>query len=204
MEKALADAKKEMQETVTGNTAESIADSIKEGFGNGLRSVRDFAGTAQDIIRKAMLSALEINALEKPIKDLFEKFAADAESGGALDKEEVEDFKNNFNQIITNATKFADEIEKATGVKLAGLEGTLSNNTLTGAIKGITEQQADLLAGQFGGQRVATLQLLDVQRTAQANLNQIQNNTANTVIELRALVAYMRDVTTGNKAIKIQ
>lgn len=205
IDQLLEQNKLQAQELFAGTTAQSITDTIKQGFSNGLRSVRDFAGTTEDIIRGAMLSALEVKVLEGPIKALFEQFAQDAEDNGGLDKEEVKNFTASINKTLTDAAKFTAEIEKATGIKLTAAQGqNAAQNTLSGAIRGITADQADLLAGQFGGQRIATLNLVDLTKNALVKFDDIRLNTANTVIELRALVSYMRSVIDGSQSFKIR
>jgi hypothetical protein len=88
IDRMLEENKVKVQELFAGTTAQSLVDSIADGFNQGFRSVQDFAGKTEDIIRGAMLSALKFQILEEPLKALFAKFAADAESGGGLDTSE--------------------------------------------------------------------------------------------------------------------
>ena len=53
-----------------------------------------------------------------------------------------------------------------------------SDNALSGVIKGITEQTAQLLAGQFGGLRITAFDQLSVARGQLTALNQIVFNTS--------------------------
>jgi hypothetical protein len=204
IDKALADAKKELNESLTGTTAADIASMIADGFGQGLRTVREFAGKTEDLVRKAMLKALELRALEGPIQKIYDKFAEDAASNGGLDQGEIADFTKSINATIENAAKFAAELEKATGIKLAGLESTnAAQNTMTSAIRGMTEQQADLLAGQFGGQRLATLQLVDLTKNVISIMTDVRNNTANIFVEMRKLNDRFNDYEIGTKKLHI-
>lgn len=174
---AIEQAKADAQQIYTGTTAGNITDSIAEGFANGFTSVEQFATKTEDIVRQAMLNALKYQALEGPIKKIYEQFAIDAQSGGGLDTTEVSNFTESINKTISDAALFAEQIQKATGVSLDN--ATQSNqNSLSGAIKGITAQQADLLAGQMGGLRLTALDQLHVAQSSLRNLQNIDNNTA--------------------------
>lgn len=172
----IAENTREAQQLFTGTTAENITDTITQGFADGKRSVLDFADDTEDIIRGAMLNALKFQALEGPIQKLFEQFAKDAEDQGGLDKQEIADFTASINKTISDATKFAEQIEQATGVNLSQAESA-QKNSLTGAIKGIREDQADLLAGQFGGLRLTAVQQLNVATNQLSVLNAIKGDT---------------------------
>jgi len=174
----LEDNKRKAQEMFTGTTADSITDSIADGFANGFRSVEEFAGKAEDVIRGAMLNALKYQVLQEPIEALFKQFAADAESGGGLDLNEIEKFTTDINATIQKAAQFAEQMQQATGINLSGLNATSGRaNSLSGAIKGISEQQADLLAGQFGGLRLTAIEQLKVSSSSLSHLEAIAHNT---------------------------
>lgn len=198
IEKARQEAIQREKETLTATSAESISDSIIEGFKKGYRSAKDFADNFQELMQGALINALKYQTLEAPLKAFYEQFAQDAKSGGALTQSEIATLQEQYNALITDAAKQFEDLQKVTGVSFKG--GNAATNSLQGAIKGITEQQAELLAGQFGGQRLATLELLKV---AQQNLNiqnKIQNNTASTVTRLEDVVNTMHHYfTTGIK-----
>ncbi len=150
--------------------------------------MQDFAGKTEDIIRGAMINALKAQALEGPIKKIYEQFAKDAESGNALDVQEVANFTDSINKTIEDAAKFAELVEKATGVKIseAAAESGRSNS-LAGAIEGIRAEQADVLAGQFGGLRLTAFDQLQVAtRSFEVHLK----IEANTAAMLSTLVTY--------------
>ncbi|OLY92512.1 hypothetical protein SAMN05444008_102366 [Cnuella takakiae] len=204
IDRLLDENRAEAAQIFTGTTADSITDTIVDGFANGFTAVEQFADSTEDIIRKAMLNALKYQALEGPIKKLYEQFAKDAESGGGLDTGEVQSFTDSINKTIQDAALFAEQIQKATGVSLAGVAGGASGpNSLTGAVKGITEQQADLLAGQFGGLRITNLEMLKVGQMALAVHQQIEINTASAASELRTLVRKFDQYETGARTIHI-
>lgn len=205
IDKQLQDLKAEAAQLYTATTADSISKMIRDGFGDGLRTVQDFSGKTEDLIREALLNGLEYGIIQKQVQKLYEQFAEDAEDGGGLDLEEIGNFTRNINKTIEDAAKFTKEIEKATGISLTRAQSSnaANANNLTGAIKGMTEQQADLLAGQFGGLRLSNLEILQVGRQALAVHNQIEVNTAATAARLETLVRKFDSYEVGAKGIKV-
>lgn len=189
IDKALEAAKQEAQELFTGTTADSISDAIINGFLEGKRGAADFASTFEDLMRQAMIQSLKFKYLEGPIKDFFEQFAAASESDGQLTDSEINTLQSTFNNIIGNAEQQFQQLQQ-----IAGLGFNTSNsqtNSLTGAIKGITETQAELLAGQFGGLRLTALDILGVARQQLNALNAIQVNTGTSAIRLQTIIDKM-------------
>jgi hypothetical protein len=185
IDKQLQDLQEQSAEIFTGTTADSITDSIIDGFKNGLHSAADFASTFQDLMKEALFNSLKFQYLEGPLKDFFQKFAAASESDNTLTSGEIDNLKRLFNTIISNADKKFADLQQIAGLNLTS-SSTVSQNAITGTFRQLSEDTGNQLLGQFNGQRLATLNLLEVQKTALANLNNIELNTANAVAELRA------------------
>lgn len=175
---ALEENKRKAAEVFTGTTADSITDMIVDGFANGFKSVQDFAGKTEDIIRKALLSALRYQGLEGPIKKLYEQFAIDAESGGVLDLSEINSFNEGIKNAIETAQKMAEQLEKASGISLSAANAATSPNSVTGALKSLTEETGGIIAGNIGGLRLTSIEALGVARAQLNTLNKIENNTS--------------------------
>ena len=186
----LAENARSFQEAITGTTSDSITDSILQGFAEGKRAAADFSGTFQDLMRDAMLQALKFQALEAPLKAFFEQFATHAGTDDILTQEEIERLKANFNAIITDAGKKFDELQKITGISIGGTGA--GGNSLSGAIKGITTEQADLLAGQFGGLRITAIDHLRIATSTLREIQSINDNTAAAVRELKGIAEKLR------------
>lgn len=172
----LAENKKKMDELFTGTASESILDSIVKGFADGKRAVKDFADDFQQIMKNAILNSFKYKALEKPIQDFYDQFAAAAQSDDTLTQAEILQLQAQYDAIIKNAGIQFDQLTKLTGIDL-GSDGQ-GGNSLKGAVKGITEQQADLLAGQFGGLRITAMEQLQTAKASFLVLNKIENNTS--------------------------
>lgn len=199
----LEENKRRAQEIFTGTTSDSILDSITEGFKNGLHSAADFAGTFEDLMRGAIINSLKFKYLEGPLQEFFEQFAASSESDTTLSQSEIEALQNQFNSIIANADQQFQQLQQIAGINFGGAAGG-TGNSLAGAIKGMSEQTAELLAGQLGGMRIAAIDQLNISKQALLVHQNIEINTALSAQKLVLLYDLFNQVTTGSKALKIQ
>lgn len=161
--------KEKYNEYITGTTADSIIDSIVSGFEQGKLSAEDFADNFEKLMKRAMLQAIKMKYLEGPLQQWYETFAAYSEDG--LTPEEIAALREAYNQIINNAAAQAQNIQDITG-SVAGLE-----NSLSGAVKGVTEQTAGLIAGQMNAIRMNQAQALMLMDDQLSHLTEIASNT---------------------------
>jgi hypothetical protein len=204
IDQQLSDLKEKAAETFTGTTFGSITDSIADGFKNGLHSAADFAGTFEDLMRQAMISSLKFQYLEPAFKNFFEQFSAASQSGGILDQSEIANLQTLFNSTINDFDKKVQQFEQISGINLQSSVSGRSTNSLQGAIKSITEDTAELIAGNIGALRLTAIQQLNIMQQALTVQQNIANNTGLTVSEMRKLYSLLNDVTNGSKALKIQ
>jgi len=155
----IANLWQQYREILTGTTAESIADAIADGFAEGLDSAQVFADTFNDMMKKAIIDAFKRTIVTKYIEDWYEQFAILA--AGGLTPEEIETLTGTYQEMVEAAGEewaaLAIILEEA-GIEL--LED-IKKEGLTGAIAGITEETAGLLAGQFQAIRINTVDILN-------------------------------------------
>ncbi|MBO9660354.1 MAG: hypothetical protein J7527_16150, partial [Chitinophagaceae bacterium] len=175
IDELLARNQQEAAELFTGTTVTSISDAIIEGFKAGKRGAADFADDFQGLMQQALLQSLQFRYLEGPLTDFFNQFADLTQSGEQLDAGEIERLQQMYNAIITNAASQFDQLQDIANLNFSGTGS--GGNSLTGAIQGMTEQQAELLAGQFGGMRLTMIEQLKVAESGLKNLQNIENNT---------------------------
>lgn len=167
------DLKNDYNEFLTGSTAASIIDSIASGFEQGKTSAEDFADTFEELMRKAMLQALKMKALEGPLTAWYEDFAKLSEDG--LTSEELEQLKNAYDYIISNASEQWEELQN---ILDQGNE-LQADTSLTGAIKGVSQETASLIAGQMNAIRMNQAQSLVSLNNMLEKLSGIEYNTRN-------------------------
>jgi len=155
----IANLWRQYQEILTGTTAESIADAIADGFAEGMDSAQVFADTFNDMMKKAIIDAFKRTIVTKYIEDWYEQFAILA--AGGLTAEEIEALTGTYQEMIEAAEAQWEAL--ATILEEAGIEllEETKKEGLTGAIAGITEETAGLLAGQFQAIRINTVDILN-------------------------------------------
>lgn len=159
-------------EYITGTTADSIIDSIARGFEEGKTSAEDFADTFEKLMKNAMLQALKMQALEIPLKQFYEQFANFSEDG--LTSDEINNLREAYDSIIGNAQSQWEQLQEILDISDALPDDA---NSLSGAIKGVTEETAGLIAGQMNAIRINQAHALALMDEQLANLSEIASNT---------------------------
>lgn len=134
-------------ELLTGTTPGGIADAIVEGFRQGKRSAQDFADDFEGMIKQALISAMKLRVLEEPIARFYSEFATSMEDGILTDEERAA-LRASYDNIIEMTRMWSENVEKALGFDPFG-PGSQEQRGMAGQIKGITEETASLIAGQF-------------------------------------------------------
>lgn len=170
-------------EILTGSTYDSVVDALASAFDDGIYSAEEFASTFEDLMKKAILNAVKINALKGPLDEWYKEFAKLSEGG--LNADEIAALRASYMQIASNAGKAFEELKNIAGIDF----GELANdaNSLSGAIKGMSEDTASILAGQFNALRINSAEHLNVARQALIHQARTAQNTENTVRMLTLL-----------------
>lgn len=176
------DLKTEMDEAWTGTTTSAISDSIIQGFINGKKGAVDFADDFRELMRDAMLKSIQMKYLEAPLQKWYEQFAKDSESG--LTEDKISKLREQYNAIINDAAKHAEEMERITGVTIADPDSS-NENSLKGALAKASQESIDLLAGQTGALRVTA----DNSYYKLTSLYTLQERGWNEVTEIKKSVA---------------
>lgn len=155
----IQDIMDEITQSITQTTAKDLAgdlaDALIEAFEGGEDAAKAFGEVADDVIKKAVVNALKLQLLEKPlqraIKQLQRDMGFDSEGNGAfngLTEDEQKRFKAAVEAAGANFQRAMD-IYKDLFAELDESDPT----TLSGAIKGASQESIDLLAGQTNAVR---------------------------------------------------
>lgn len=167
------DLKNEYNEYLTGTSLGNVVDSIVSGFSEGKKSAKDFAENFEKLMKDAMLQSLKMKSLEKPLADWYEDFAKMSEDG--LTSTELEDLRRSYDYILSNASEQWEELQ---GILNDGNE-LQSDTSLTGAIKGVSQETAGLIAGQMNAIRMNQAHSLVSLNNMLEKLSGIEHNTRN-------------------------
>lgn len=140
------DLNEEMREAFTGTTVDSIADSILQGFAEGKRSAKDFADDFEEMLNNAVLQGVKMRALEEPLRQWYESFAAASENG--LTADSIASLKAQYDRIIADAAKQLEDMEKVTGLTI-GQSESVRTSVEKGIASSMNQESADELNGNF-------------------------------------------------------
>ncbi len=186
----------EYNEMLTGTTTESIASAITDGLMQGLDSAQVFADSFEDLMRNALIHAFETRTLMRLLDPFYDKFAELSEGG--LTAEEVDELKDmwlgtkrtgkpvlggdgavpgiaeSIEDAFEGMKRFFEEI----GISLFDTDAgdATAKTGMRGAIKGITERTAGVLAGQLGAMRIDVRQIRDRMLTSQESLDLVNHH----------------------------
>ncbi|WP_353721930.1 tape measure protein [Dyadobacter sp. 676] len=169
----------EFRQFLTATTETQIADAIVAGLQAGKSSAADFADDFETMMRNAVVNSLKAQIMDAKLADFYKKMGEYALSDGVISKDEQADLKKDWDGIITGSKQLADTIQEITGVDIAGSAANL-NNSLSGSIKGMSEETASVLAGQFNAIRIYNAQMAFDVRSSLLVLTQISQNTSYT------------------------
>ena len=139
------DLNEEMKEAFTGTTVDSITDSIIRGFAEGKRSAKDFADDFQQMLNNAVLQGIKMKALEEPLRKWYESFAE--ASGAGLTESNIADLKAQYDQIIENAARQLEDMEKITGTAIGNIASDRTATAKSGAL--ISQDSANEISGNI-------------------------------------------------------
>lgn len=145
-----------LTQTDAASLASELGDALVDAFTDGTSAAKAFDEVAGDVLRNAVLNALQTKMLEEPlqnaIKQLQKDMGFDEEGNGTFDgltEKEQQRFRDAVN-------KAGEQFQEAFKV-YEDLFNELNENdpsTLSGAIKGASQESIDLLAGQTNAVRV--------------------------------------------------
>ena len=134
----------------TGTVAESIYKGIQDGLELSENGLGEWTQSFGELIKKA-LSQNILNALNNRFltnfMDEFNKSMAD----GVLSDTDTESLTKLYIEAVTGAQDMWDKIQPVLSQYMG--EDSAGTSGLTGAIRGITEETASLIAGQFTAMR---------------------------------------------------
>lgn len=182
-------AQKADQELWTQTTAENISDAILQGLEDGKRGIYDFAQDFNNVLRKALLEAMQRSILDPKVQEWYNKYyeyltnnVTNGES--PLTADEIANLREFWNTIILAGQQAVDGINQI----MPNLTGETTDQ-MTGAIKSVTEETANLIAGQMNAIRINQAESLTVVREQLLVLNRISYNTAYLIKIYDALTA---------------
>lgn len=146
--------------TLAGQLGDNLRDSLVTAFEDGTDAGQAFAQSVGDSLQNVLKQLLFNAVFGDALKNLQDKLTSTLENGGNVTDVYSQFFKTygGLSQQFTDQLKALQDQAKASGFDIFQNDQNGTNpNSLSGAIKGITEQTADLLEGQFNAIRLEEL-----------------------------------------------
>lgn len=172
---------KDILQTDAVDFAGTLGDALVEAFKQGEDAATAFENTVNQVLQNAIVNQLKKKFLEKQLQGALDDlessmgyWSGDTFIFDGLTDAEIEDFKrrvqaaaNNFNEALG----IYSDIFKDLNIEEP-------DDSLTGAVKGVSEETASILAGQVNAVRINQMEATQVLRQSLQALNVIADNTA--------------------------
>lgn len=193
---------KDILQTDAADFAGTLGDALVEAFKQGEDAATAFENTVNQVLQNAIVNQLKKKFLEQQLQGALDNLEnsmgywnGDDFVFDGLTDAEIEDFKrrvqaaaNNFNEALGIYSDIFKDLN---------IED--SDDSLTGAVKGVSEETASILAGQVNAIRINQMEATQVLQQSLQTLNTIADNTAynryllNILSEIRSLKSTSND-----------
>jgi hypothetical protein len=177
---------------LTGTTASNLTSAIVEGLKGGQSAAEVFANNFGKMMQDSAASYLERWLYDTYMMEYFKKLGSFLENDFIIDANEQAQLAEDYKA----ATEAAQAMWEYITANFPEMADAMSPNSLQGAIKGMSEETAGLLAGQFNALRINSAEHLNVAREALLYQAQTAANTR----ELIGLSATLSEIKSALKS----
>lgn len=171
---------KDILQTDAKDFAGSLGDALVEAFKKGEDASKAFETTVNEVLQNAVVNQLKKQFLEQQLQDALDQLQnsmgwwnGDTFVFDGLTDDEIAAFKQ---KVQSAAGNFSQALEIYKDIfKDLGIEET--DESLSGAVKGVTEETASIVAGQMNAIRINQLEATAILRQSLQQLNTIAANT---------------------------
>lgn len=170
----------DLLQTNAKDFANELGDALVEAFGKGEDAAKAMESTVNSVLKNLVLNQLKKNFLETQLQSALDQLEKDMGYWNGdnfifdgLSDEEIARFKASVGAATANFNNAMQLYEDL--FKEMGLDDT--DESLTGAVKGVSEETANILAGQMNAIRINQLDMAAIMRQQLQQLNQIAVNT---------------------------
>jgi hypothetical protein len=190
IEDIIADITKSITQTDAKSAADELGEALINAFEGGTSAAKAFDKVSGDILRNAVINALKLQFLEQPlqnaIKRLQHDMGFDAEGNGSFDGLTEAEQKRFRDSVAKAGANFAEAFKVYED--LFNELNEKDPSTLSGAIKGASQESIDLLAGQANAVRMNQVTSLDLLRQQLTRLSNIDANVGVIASRLLAIL----------------
>ncbi len=185
-----------MMETLAGTDVKSaisdFADLLIEAYDQGIDAAEALGKKTKEVLRNAVIEALKRQFLAKGINDAVEYLGSAMEDSNLTEQE-----REHFTSMVNEAGSVFSNALNSIGDWIRNTEDA-AGDALTGAVQGMSEETGGLVAGRLNAVVINQGEMIEMTRQMLLYHAAIEQNTANTVTELREIKAYIRMSNSGN------
>ena len=197
----IEDLDRTMNETLAGTNTKTaldeFADALVEAYCKGEDAAEALGAKTKEVLKNAVVEALKRQYLAKAIDDAVQ-FLGSAMEDGTLDPWEKSKFEamvnaagDTFNAALEGIGDWIKDMEDIGG----------DDDPLAGAIKGMSEQTADVLAGRANAIVINQSEMLSIGRSALSYQAEIAANTRATNEKLDAIHNTIKNLENNNSLL---
>lgn len=171
----------DLLQTTTKDFANDLGDALVEAFSKSEDAAKAMETTVNSVLKNLVVNQLKKKFLENQLQGALDNLEKDMGYWNGddfvfdgLTKAEIDRFKSAVGAASSNFNQALKQYEEI--FKDMGLDDT--DESLTGAAKGISEESANILAGQMNAIRINQLDANEVLRQSLQALNTIAINTS--------------------------
>ena len=171
----------DLLQTTAKDFANDLGDALVEAFSKGEDAAKAMGTTVNSVLKNLVVNQLKKKFLENQLQGALDKLEKDMGYWNGddfvfdgLTQAEIDRFKSAVGAASSNFNQALKQYEEI--FKDMGLDDT--DESLTGAAKGISEESANILAGQMNAIRINQLDANEVLRQSLQALNTIAINTS--------------------------
>lgn len=196
----LEDMERSMMETLAGTDTKSaideFADALVEAYCQGEDAAEALGAKTKEVLKNAVVEALKRQYLAKAIDDAIQ-FLGGAMEDGTLDPWEKSKFEamvnaagDTFNAALEGIGDWIKDMDEAAG--------DAEDDPLKGAIKGMSEQTADVLAGRANAIVINQSEMISIGRSSLVLQAEIAANTKATAEKLNEIHSTIKNMENNN------
>lgn len=172
-QKRLDDIRAQHRDYLLG-TVDGLSSAIEQMFINGEISAQSFADTFEKMMRQAVIRSVAMKGMDKQLEAWMNRLYAGVLDGGTS-QTWLAEMQSWLQQIATaNQQQYEAAMQMLDSVFGKLPDGT---NSLSGAIKGVSEETAGLIAGQMNAIRMNQAQVLHLMDQQLLHMHEIAGNT---------------------------
>jgi hypothetical protein len=170
---------KSLLDTDVKSVASQLGDAIVGAFESGKDAAAAWGESVKGIVNNVVKNLLIQKVLQEPIDKIISKYTSKwvGKDGAFVGFDTV---VSDVSSLSSELTGLYPQLEQAIGALKNKLNITAAENdtSLTGAVKGVTEETASIVAGQMNAMRINQVEASAILRQQLTALNSIVQNTS--------------------------